>query len=221
MDLEYDPNNDKQIFQLINPVLINKKGDTTTEKLYYPTIITSDNSEIYSDNSKFTLVFKNSKDSKNKLDSLTDSLSLKVFGISAVEKDQMKIVVDLNKQEILEAPGNGLEWVKPTSGKSTNPESILFRHKITNSLFVGYTTRLSETFTDAKGEVHTRSYNTVSADNVSSLSSGGGEFVNEFRYNFGEKANNYPQPLTITVEKYMNPIMVTEELILLEKVVIK
>lgn len=104
VDLEYDLNNDKQIFQLINPVLINTNGGAT-EKLFYPDIVNSDNSEVYSDNTKFTLVFRNSQSSLNRQ---PDTVSLKTFGISAVEKNKMKIVVDLNKQQIIEAPGSTL-----------------------------------------------------------------------------------------------------------------
>lgn len=145
VDLEYDQNNDKQIFQLINPVLISKKGDTV-EKLYYPNIINSDNSEVYSDNSKFTLVFKNSKGSQQ-----PDSVTLKAFGISAVEKDQMKIVVDLNKYQLIEAPGSGLELVTPTLDDNVEEGEIFLRRNIKDAQYLERSTRLAETFTDAKG----------------------------------------------------------------------
>lgn len=218
VDLEYDQNNDKQISQLLNPVLISKQGNTT-EKLYYPSMITSDNSEVYSDDSKFTLVFK---DDLKRLHNMPDSVTLKVFGISAVKKDQMKIVVDLNNQEILEAPGTSLEWIKPTFGNSADSGSILFRQVIANSKYVKYSpTRVSETFTDAEGKVHTRSNANSPEVIAASTSSQVGSIVEDFSYYFGENATDYPQPLTITVEKFLNPIMDTSELLLLEKVVIK
>jgi Fe-S cluster assembly iron-binding protein IscA len=207
VDLEYNQNNDKQIFQLINPVLISKKGDAV-EKLYYPDIINSDNSEVYTDNSKFTLVFKNSKASQQ-----PDSVTLKAFGISAVEKDQMKIVVDLNKYQLIEAPGSGLELVTPTPENDAMEGTILLRHKLENAQYLNYYTRTSETFTDGEGKEHQFAYTT---DRSSVLNFGGfmraqdGVGVDEFVYNFGAKAKSYPQPLTITLEKYINPIMDTQ-----------
>ncbi|OZQ69815.1 hypothetical protein CA600_02145 [Paenibacillus sp. VTT E-133280] len=208
VDLEYDQNNDKQIFQLINPVLISKKGDIT-DKLYYPDTINADNSEIYSDNSKFTLVFKHSKGSQ------PDSVSLKTFGISAVEKDQMKIVVDLNKYQLIQAPGTGLELVTPTPENNVEEGEILLRRNIENAQYLERSTRLAETFTDAKGKVHHREPSTNSFSSYTT--SKDGSAVNEFGYNFGAEAKNYPQPLTITLEKYSNPIKDTQAVELYSK----
>jgi hypothetical protein len=208
VDLEYDQNNDKQIFQLINPVLISKKGDIT-DKLYYPDTINADNSEIYSDNSKFTLVFKHSKDSQ------PDSVSLKTFGISAVEKDQMKIVVDLNKYQLIQAPGTGLELVTPTPENNVEEGEILLRRNIENAQYLERSTRLAETFTDAKGKVHHREPSTNSFSSYTT--SKDGSAVNEFGYNFGAETKNYPQPLTITLEKYSNPIKDTQAVELYSK----
>lgn len=205
VDLEYNENNDKRIFQLINPVLISKSGDIT-EKLYYPGILTSDNSQVYSDDSKVTLVFKNSQYKQ------PDSVSLKTFGISAVAKDQMKIVVDLNKKQILSAPGNNLELVEPVPEYAEAGE-ILLRQKIENAQWLKTYTRFADTFTDAQGQVHdnNRVNKTTSGGNFGGYSSSKeGTAVNELRYRFGEKAKDYPQPLTITIEKYMNPIMDTQ-----------
>ncbi|AIQ14381.1 DUF4179 domain-containing protein [Paenibacillus durus] len=204
VDLEYDKSNEKRIFQLINPVLISKKGDTT-EKLYYPGIITSDNSVAYSDDSKATLVFRNSRYSQ------PDSVTLKTFGISAVDKDQMKIVVDLNKKQIIEAPGSGLELVEPTPEDHAEAGEILLRRKIDNGRYFKNTfTILADSFTDAQGKVHKRVNSTVLGNFGSHRLSKDGTAVDEFQFNFGEEAKNYPQPLTITIERYQNPIMDTQ-----------
>ncbi|MEK5254647.1 DUF4179 domain-containing protein [Paenibacillus sp. FSL F4-0125] len=214
VDLEYDQNNDKQIFQLINPVLISKY-EGVEEKYYYPTLITADNSEVYSDNSKATLVFRNSE---KIVKSKPDSVSLKAFGISAVEKDQMKIVVDLNKYQLIEAPGSGLELVTPTTEDNVEEGEIFLRRNIKDAQYLERSTRLAETFTDAKGKVHNRDSNTPSKSSFSSYTtSKDGSAVNEFGYNFGTEAKNYPQPLTITLEKYTNPIMDTQAVELYSK----
>lgn len=213
-DLEYDLNNDKQIFQLINPVLISTNGGAT-EKLFYPDIVNSDNSEVYSDNSKFTLVFRNSQSG---LKHQPDTVSLKTFGISAVEKNKMKIVVDLNKQQIIEAPGSGLELVVPTEENYADEGEILLRHTITDAEYLKYYTRLAETFTDAEGNVHKRAIKTTSAGNFGGyMTSKDGTAVDEMRYTFGKGAKDYPQPLTITLEKYINPIMDTQTVELFSK----
>ncbi|QWU15387.1 protein of unknown function [Paenibacillus sophorae] len=206
VDLEYDKNNEKRIFQLINPVLIGKKGDTT-EKLYYPGIITSDNSEVYTDDSKATLVFKNSQYSQ------PDSVTLKTFGISAVDKDQMKIVVDLVKKQIIEAPGSGLELVEPTPESNPEAGEILLRQKIDNAQYLNTYTWLADSFTDAQGKVHKR----APSGSFGVSRSKDGTAVNEIRYNFGEDAKNYPQPLTIPIEKFINPIWDTQAVELYSK----
>ncbi len=207
VDVEYDKNNDKQIFEWINPVLIGKSGDHI-EKLYYPDLLTSYNSEVYSDNSKATLIFKKS------LDGPLDSIALKIAGIAAQDKDRMKIVVDLNKKQIIEAPGDDLEVVKPDPAEHAEAGEILLRRKPTNDPFSSsFSMNLPSSYTDAEGQVH----QTVNK-NFSSINFGGfsrskeGTVVDEIRYNFGEAALEYPQPLTIKIERYWNPIMDTQSI---------
>jgi hypothetical protein len=214
VDLEYDRSNNKQIFQLINPVLISiNEGET--EKLFYPSVINSDNSEVYSDEFKTTLVFRSSQSG---LHGQPDSISLKAFGISAVEKDQMKIVVDLNKQQIIEAPGSNLEWVSPLPEYYPEAGEIFLRHTLDNAQYLKSNSWLAQTFTDADGQVHQRAYKTTSSGSFGgSIRSSDGTLVEEIRYNFGEDAKNYPQPLTITLEKYLNPIMDTQAVVLYSK----
>lgn len=214
VDLEIDQNNSKQVFELMNPVLISKKGDTT-EKIYYPTIINSNNSDVYADDSKFTLVFKNSPSGLN---NQADTVSLKTFGISAVEKDQMKIVFDLNKQQIIEAPGSGLELVSPNLENKANEGDLLLRHNIENAAYLKYHTSLADTFTDADGTVHERGYNVNTSVNFGSvMTSQDGKVEEELYFKFGEKAKDYPQPLTIALKRFMNPISDTQSVELYSK----
>ncbi len=211
VDLEYDKDNEKQIFQLINPVLIATKGGKT-EKLYYPNLITSFNSEVYTDNSKVTLVYKNIEYSQ------PDSVSLKTFGISAIDKNQMKIIVDLNKKQIISAPGNDLELVEPEPENYAEEGEILLRQKIENenenSQMLNTYPWFADTFTDAQGQVHNNK--TTSGGNFGTRSKDG-TVVNEISYRFGGNAKDYPQPLTITVERYTNPIMDTQAVELYSK----
>ncbi|MEC0094072.1 DUF4179 domain-containing protein [Paenibacillus macquariensis] len=214
VDLEYDKDNEKQIFELINPVLIATKGGKS-EKLYYPNLITSFNSEVYTDTSKATLVYKNFDYSQ------PDSITLKTLGISAVDKDQMKIVVDLNQKQIISAPGSDLELVEPEPENYAEEGEILLRQKIENEtaqMSITYPW-FSNTFTDAQGQVHNnvRVNKTTSGGNFGGQSSKDNTVVNELRYRFGENAKDYPQPLTITIARYANPIMDTQSLELYSK----
>lgn len=109
VDLEYDKANTKQIFSLLNPVLTATTG-SQTEKLVYPGRITSNNSEVYKDSSQATLVFRYTGLNQ------PDSISLKIAGISALEPEHMKFVVDLNKQQVIEAPAD--DWEMVTSKKN-------------------------------------------------------------------------------------------------------
>lgn len=216
VDLEIDPNNSKEVFELINPVLISKKGETI-EKLYYPTSINFYNSEVYKDDSKYTLVYKNSPSGLN---NQSDMVSLKTFGISAVDKDQMKIVYDLNKQELIEAPGTGLEVVPPSSENNAKEGDLLLRHYVENenARTLRYYTSLADTFTDADGVVYKRVNRTSALVNFGGITgSRDGTVEEDISYNFGEKAKDYPQPLTVKLEWFMNPIHETQSVELYSK----
>lgn len=199
VDLEADERNTKQVNGLINPVLIGKSGDKII-KSYYPTVITADNSELWKDQAHFTLVYT-SKEYK-----ALDTLSLKTFGISAVDRDQMKLVVDLKKRQIVEAP-DGFS-IKNVS-ESAKPGVITFRNKRedieTQDSFI---MRLAENYTDADGKVYTR----PGGEGVftQSVARGRAEFDEQYDYNFGLQAIDYPQPLTVEIERYWNPVLDTQ-----------
>lgn len=202
VDLEYDPANEKQIFNLINPVLIGKSGDQS-EKIYYPT-------EILKDKSKTTLVYRHSRLER------PDAASLKAFGISAVNKDQLKIVVDLKKKEIIEAPDDLLRIITPEPGEKAGEGEILLERKLEKVQAVeSFDMSLDDSFTDANGETHQR----LPSENLShgGLTRSKDTFKDEKTYNFGKEALNYPQPLTIKLEQYWIPVMDTQSVELIAK----
>ncbi|GGF61856.1 hypothetical protein GCM10010912_03750 [Paenibacillus albidus] len=206
VDLEYDPANSKYISELINPVLINKRAETIG-KLYYPGKIYTYNSVGERDKTKATLVFKASE--YNPL----NSLSLKAFGISASDKAQMQIVIDLNKREILESPENGL--VIAGQEKGIGAGDILFRKEIGNAQWLIHRTEVDDSFIDAKGQIHKRQESRHSGGYT--ITNKSGAATDEIPYNFGEEAQDYPQPLTLKVLKYDTPIMDTQAVELPEK----
>lgn len=202
VDLEYDPANEKQVFNLINPVLIGKSGDQS-EKIYYPT-------EISTNESKMTLVYRHSRLEQ------PDKASLKVFGISAVNKDQLKLVIDLQKKEIVEAPDDLLRIIAPEPGEKSGEGEIFLERKLEHvQAAESFDMSLDDSFTDANGETHKR----LPSENVShgGLTRSKDTFKDEKTYNFGKDALDYPQPLTIKLEKYWIPVMDTQSVELIAK----
>ncbi|CAM4353846.1 DUF4179 domain-containing protein [Paenibacillus typhae] len=204
VDLEADEHNTMQVNGLINPVLIGKSGDRII-KSYYPTVITADNSKLWEDQSHFTLVYT----SKDYLD--LDTLVLKTFGAAAVNKDQMKIVVDLKKRKIIEAPDG---FSIKNQGEPAKPGVVTFLNKRENIDTQGsFNMRLAGNYTAADGKVYTR----PEGEEVftQSLSRGAVEFEEEYDYNFGLQAIGYPQPLTVEIERYWHPVLDTQSVELL------
>ncbi|MFM9280571.1 hypothetical protein [Paenibacillus jiagnxiensis] len=197
VDLEYDQTNDKQIFELIYPVLKGTNGEKE-ERLGYRSsdmqynIIQTENSPY-----NYTLVLKNSQFDRH------DTAAFAVAGISALEKSKMKIVVDLNKKQMIDAPDPDLKIAAGQEGRG----DILLEQRVQSSLrsSFGISLRLSGQFTDRNGVTYSSS--TSGGGNIMSIVSGGNKMVYQSRYNFGEQAASYPQPLTVAIERYWNPIM--------------
>ncbi|KOR89126.1 DUF4179 domain-containing protein [Paenibacillus solani] len=200
-DLEYDQTNEKQIYKLLNPVLIGKRGEHV-EKLYYP-------QSTLRDDSKVTLVYKSSQ-----LDQL-GTLSLKTFGIAAVNKDKLRIVVDLNKKQIVEAPDDYLQMV--ISDQQSGVGEVHFQRKLENAHAAeSFGMWLEDSFTDASGVKHSRSSEGF-GQSVLATSVKDDTMEDSTSYNFGKEAVNYPQPLTIKVKQYWIPIKDTQAVELLSE----
>ncbi|WP_342549024.1 DUF4179 domain-containing protein [Paenibacillus sp. FSL P2-0089] len=221
VDLEYDEANTKQIFSLLNPVLIATTG-SQTEKLVYPGRITADNSEEYKDHSQATLVFRYTQLNQ------PDSATLKIAGISALEPDRMKFVVDPNKQQVIEAPTNDWEMITSKQEHNAAAEEILLRRKVTDMFY--YTDSqgavqaesigvgLDDKFTDASGQVHDRTNReTPLIEFGGTTVSRDGTGIVEMSLSFGSQAADYPQPLTQSVWRIWNPIMETHSIELFSK----
>ncbi|WP_151737648.1 hypothetical protein [Paenibacillus tengchongensis] len=196
VDVEYDGSNDYNIFQLIEPSLVGTtNGNRKT--LNYLKSITSLNTDVYLDDSQATLVL----DPSPALE--LDAARLQVAGIAAVPKEQMQIVVDINKHEVLEAPDSLLTLTAKT--EETERGRLTFEHRREHALMENsFSMRLKNTYTDAAGKEHTQEGDTGS----SSQSSSGNDIVyDELTYYFGPKASTYPQPLTIEIERYWNPVL--------------
>lgn len=221
VDLEYDQANTKQIFSLLNPVLIATTG-SQTDKLVYPGRITADNSEVYQDHSQATLVFRHTALNQ------PDSATLKIAGISALEPDRMKFVVDLKKQQVIEAPADDFEMVTSKQEHNATDAEILLRRKVASLSY--YTDSqgavqaedigvwLSDTFTDANGQVHERTNRETPLYNFSGTTiSKEGTGMSEMSLFFDNHAADYPQPLIISVKRIWNPILESQSIELFSK----
>ncbi|MFB5674968.1 hypothetical protein ACE3NQ_18240 [Paenibacillus terreus] len=200
VDLEYDQTNDKQIFELIYPVLKGTKGEES-ERLGYRSSDIQYNIIMGKDYPyDCTLIFKNSHFDRH------DSASFAVAGISALDKDKMKLVVDLDKKRIIESPVSGIKIVKK-DGELGSAGSVMFQHEVPKSFRSSFyfNLQLSNKFIDAKGRTHLPS----NGGPISSSSGGGEEDTQLYQdlYDFGENAKDLPQPLTVPIERYWNPIM--------------
>lgn len=202
VDLEYDHANEKQIFKLLNPVLIGKSGEHT-EKLYYP-------QAILKDDAKVTLVYKNSQ-----LDQL-DTTTFKAFGIAAVNKDEMNIVVDLKKKQIIDAPDELLQILP--SDQEAGAGEVYFQRILEGAHAAeSFGMWLEDSFTDASGVKHSR-LSPDSSSHSGLLTSVKDDTIEDTTaYNFGEDALEYPQPLTIGVKQYWIPIKDSQAIDLLKK----
>lgn len=200
LDLEYDSLNTKDIFQLINPVLIGKSGDKS-EKLFYPKVLNSSNSDLFSNKNQRTLVFYSSKLNH------FDSIALNIQGISALEEEQKKIVIDLSKNEIVQAPDNDLQMIK-SSEEAADAGDMLFQREIENAVTLRSSPMwLDSQFQDADGISHDQEPSGSMGGSGFSSSSKDDTGVDHHSYNFGADAINYSQPLTIKIKRYWHPIL--------------
>lgn len=192
VDFEYDASNDMQIFKLLNPVLIGEQGERR-EKLYYPDTMLLDDAQI-------SLVFGSSE-----LDQM-DVTSLKVAGIAAVPKDDMQITIDLNRGEIVEAPDRYVQIVEPEEPAADG--EILLRYRRGQAMATeSFGLWLNSYYTDAEGNRH----ELLSPETIKSgghMVSSKDDLIEDYNVlHFGAEARRYPQPLTVGILKYWNPVV--------------
>ncbi|MBP1905319.1 hypothetical protein J2Z32_001949 [Paenibacillus turicensis] len=212
LDLEYDSSNTKQIFKLLEPTLIGQKGTQKKELNFLDAFHTTN--RIIEETNKVTLIFND-----NNLDKLNSTyVSLKVSGISAIPKDKMKVSIDLKEKKIVEAPDEHLKIVEPDTPAAEG--EILLLHKL-EDVYAIEPTSISHafSFTDAEGKKHKLLTNTIekgSGLSISNSEKSKNGNIEEYRaFNFGKEALDYPQPLTVNIERYYHPIMESQAVQLL------
>ena len=140
----------------------------------------------------------------------------------------MKFVVDLNKQQVIEAPTNDFEIVTSKKEYNATEAEILLRRKVSKLFY--YTDSqgavqaeyiragLADKFTDANGQMHDRTNRETALLNFGgTMISRDGTGIDEMSLFFGSQAADYPQPLTLSVERIWNPIMETQSIELFAK----
>jgi hypothetical protein len=212
LDLEYDSMNTKQIFKLLEPTLIGEKGTERKELNFLDSFYTTN--RMLKETNKVTLIFHD-----NNLDKLNSMyVSLKVAGISAVPKDKMKVSINIKEKKIVEAPDEHLKIVEPDTPAAEG--EILLLHKLEDVYAIEPTSMFHEfSYTDAEGKKYKLLNSTLknsgglSISKTEKLKNGN---IEEYKaFNFGKEALDYPQPLTVNIERYYNPIMESQTVQLL------
>lgn len=209
LDLAYDSSNTKQIFKLLEPTLIGEKGIQKKELNFLDSFMPTN--RIFKETNKATLIFHD-----NNLDKLNSMyISLKVSGISAVPKDKMKVSIDLKEKKIVEAPDEHLKIVEPDTPAAEG--EILLHHKLEDVYAIEPTSMFHEfSYTDADGKKHKLLNSTIDKGGGISYSNSKKGHIEEYTvFNFGKEALDYPQPLTVNIEQYYNPIMESQTVQLL------
>ncbi|MCM2997182.1 DUF4179 domain-containing protein [Paenibacillus cellulositrophicus] len=209
VDLDYDQANGKRVFRLLSPVLIGKVGDEI-EKLYYPKWYSRDNSEALTEGTDAMLMYGSGQKYAE-----YDSIRLKTEGTAAVDKDQLQIVIDLKKKQIVEAPDDRFTLISYT--RTAGPGEVLIHRELENA-YAGESLSLSldDSFTDADGNVHKRQSPEGYSQGGHSWSNKKDTMGDDYDYNFGKDAVNYPQPLTIKVKQIWMPNRDTQAVELLK-----
>lgn len=212
LDLEYDSSNTKQIFKLLEPKLIGEKGNAKKELNFLDSFMPTN--RIFKETNKATLIFHD-----NNLDKLNSMyISLKVGGIVAVPKDKMKVSIDLKQRKIVDAPDEHLNIVEPDTPAAEG--EILLQHKLEDVYAVEPMSMSHEfSYTDAEGKKHKLLNSTIKKIGGLTTSkekkSPYGSIEEYTAFNFGKEALDYPQPLTVNIERYWNPIMESQTVQLL------
>ncbi|AIQ46756.1 hypothetical protein R70723_13420 [Paenibacillus sp. FSL R7-0273] len=176
--------NRKQIFSIINPQFrMGSNGDFTS---FSPVrTLVAEGKEI--------LVFGNDSRSRQ-------PLQLQLDGILALDKDDMQVVIDTDKQQVIMAPDDNLSVLLYTAEKGTtlvlNHYTAPGKKKFYNSLI------LEGEFTDSKGQIHS------SADlyDIPPHQASKDQKSIPVRNYMGLGSNKFAQPLTFTIYSYPAPV---------------
>ncbi|QWU13451.1 hypothetical protein SAMN04487895_103116 [Paenibacillus sophorae] len=198
----YDDQNAKRIFSVIKPTIMSGKGEKETALASYMTLDV--NTPLQ------TMVFHN-----NNMDA-KGPLKLTIKGIQALDKPDLKLVIDTEAQKIIKAPDDRLtlsdrstdirftESSSGVEGKGKPGQLVLqLSTKPTpNDEMTRVSFDLDDSFTDGEGVKHSINRNEGTYWESSGNSEG---WTDTGIYNLGSA--KLPQPLTFTISSYPNPIL--------------
>ncbi|BCG58934.1 hypothetical protein [Paenibacillus sp. URB8-2] len=198
----YDDQNAKRIFSVINPTIMSGKGEKETAL--------STNMTLNVNTPLQTMVFHN-----NNMD-VKGPLKLTIKGIQAMDKSDLKLVVDTKAQKIIKAPDERLtlsdrnadiRFTESSSGVEGNAKSgqlvlQLSTKSTENDEMAHLSFDLDDSFTDGEGVKHSIIRNEGTYWESSGNSEG---WTDTGIYNLGSA--KLPQPLTFTISSYPNPIL--------------
>ncbi|AKG34495.1 DUF4179 domain-containing protein [Paenibacillus durus] len=197
----YDDQNAKRIFSVIEPTIMSGKGEKETALTSYMT--QSVNTPLQ------TMVFHN-----NNMDA-KGPLKFTIKGIQALDKSDLKLVVDTEAQKIIKAPDDRLTLSDRSTDIRTESSSGVEGRANSSQLVLQLSTKptthdemtrlsfdLDDSFTDGEGVKHSI-YRNEGTYWESGGNSEGWTDTGIFNLGFAK----LPQPLTFTISSYTNPIL--------------
>lgn len=125
-----------------------------------------------------------------------DSLILKADGLFAVDPDKMKVVVDTEQRSVLSAPDDNIKFGSYTD--STEGHTLTLVYEESNEEYRG-NVNISNTFIDGEGNKHELDDSSRGVRSTKTSTEEGGSRATEYLY---LKPEEYPQPLTFSLDSY-------------------
>ncbi|GGN99858.1 DUF4179 domain-containing protein [Saccharibacillus kuerlensis] len=189
VDIAYDDNNAKKIFNVIRPRLSIVHDGRTMELI-------SDSSFSIGELDGGESIHFTGAVPEN-----VDSVTLEIDGISALEREKLKLVIDTETMRVLEAPDDktGVEPAGPRYGKGV----IAIKRTGAHVSGLASNMLLDSVFEDGSGKQHDMESEGHRGGSTGSMNETEAETFSYF--DIGEE--KLPQPLTFTIQSYPNPIL--------------
>ncbi|WP_379141590.1 DUF4179 domain-containing protein [Paenibacillus sp. sgz500992] len=191
---EYNPQNSKQIFGLLNPRMLLGSEDQFMSLSSFRTLVVE---------GKKSLVFANDNNSKQ-------PLRLQIDGIHALAKDATELIIDTEKQQIIKAPDKNLKVSVNSTAEGSTMILEYYTPLPTTRFSDSIILLLDDEFKDASGQVYSTIMSDISIPARKESSDKAALPPTLYYYALGKA--KLPQPLTFTLNGYPNPLKETVSL---------
>jgi len=191
VNIQDDPANTMEIFNIIEPKVIQGEGEQ---------VIELGRSLTYGDMNGQTMLFGYNNMNPD------GPLELSVQGIHALDKSQLDLIVDTEKLKILQAPDDRLSVTRVDKAASSGQFALNYFVKNSGQSYeqTMSSVSLENTFTDGAGKVHD-----LPSNGSQSTSTADG-YTSSAYYDL--LSDDLPQPLTFKLNSYPQPILEEQSL---------